>query len=242
MADGKTSFLETAYTKTATFLRDVFQYFFCGVLFMVLVILACESKNYRIIEKTKESLALLPKELVIVWALITAYAIGQLMLALSDLIFKIYKCFHKRMPDNLLKTLDDKKQPLREILRNMREKRRGPGELLDEGLPEHLYFEMVVFVKRRDLHSRFIERYNLLKNMHRILSASVLVSGLICTFLPEIGRCEGDYEWPSKFQVLAGVVMLCTSVVFYRQTIKTEIEFLNRVIASYYITTEAEST
>jgi len=163
-----------------------------------------------------------------------------MMLSLSRPIFKAYKCVHKKIANKSLEKLEDRKRVLREILEDMSKKKEGRPALFRVGLPEHLYFEMVTFVKKRDLHSRFIERYNLLTHMRRILSSLLFVSGVMFAFLPVIDDSLGNYIWPDKLGVLIGVVILVASVLFYYQTIITNIGFLNRVIASYIIA-EGES-
>jgi hypothetical protein len=242
MENRKATFLEAAYTKTATFLRDIFQYFFCGILFMVLVFLMSELKNYEILTKYEKFSILFNESSLIIWGLvlfIIAFTLGQLFLTLSNPIFSIYKCVHARIPRSLFEKLKNRKRMLGEGLNHIWPKNVEALSKLHEDLPKHLYYEMVVFIDRRDLHNRFIERYNLLLNMRRVLSSIFFVSAIIYIALPKVGTNNPKYyEWFDISEMLIGLILFFISILFYRSTIKTEIGFLNRVITSYIISKE----
>lgn len=234
MSDDKTTFLETAYTKASVFLRDVFQYFFCGVFFIVLLFILVRLKGYKIDEIHIGILQSTWKGFSLIWLLIfltVCYLLGHILFSLSTFIFTMYKFIFKKLRCRSVKKLDKKKQKLCDILQETQERSKGGIKSLYEDLPEHLYFEMMVFIHRRDLHGRFIERYNLITNMRQVLCSCFFVSGLIYTFLPPI---EG-------YSIVVGAVLFVSSVLFYFQTVKGQTGFLNRVITSYIILREEQS-
>jgi hypothetical protein len=77
--------LEIMYTKSATLLRDVFQYFISGALFLLLIFLAAHQKYFQWIEVfKKEGLGIFISSIIII---IIAYIIGQILFSLSKILF-----------------------------------------------------------------------------------------------------------------------------------------------------------
>lgn len=94
----------------------------------------------------------------------------------------------------------------------------------------HLDAEMRVFVKRPDIHTTFVERYNSLWHLRLGLAASLLLSGAISAV---VGCLWCRHLLPVSFTV--GVVAILSGLLLMRQHLVTNTSFLNRVLAAYQI-------
>ena len=90
--------------------------------------------------------------------------------------------------------------------------------------------EMRVFVKRPDIHTTFVERYNSLWHLRLGLAASLLLSGPFCAV---VGFLWWRHLLPVSLGV--GIVALVSGLVLMRQHLVTNTSFLNRVLAAYQI-------
>ncbi len=217
--------LEIMYTKSATLLRDVFQYFISGALFLLLVFSADHQKYFQWMEIfKKEGIGIFISSIIII---IVAFIIGQILFSLSKILFFFYRKVWKLLPNNCIEKYNNKTKELSSYLKSI--KGEEPANKVLENIPIHLFFEMKVFVNRPDLHARFIERYNVFMFMYRNLSTCLfLVCLLYFSFLLPRTVSSGIME----------VILFSLSLVLFRQYTFIETGFLDRVLTSFLITEE----
>ena len=190
---------EIVYIRTATFLRDIFQYFISGLLFSGLVLLPFYAKICNVFATIQREQSFWCTMIVIV-AVIVLYVLGHILHLVSYIIFALYKPIVKIFVKPLLAEIDLKEKGLKDYLASSKFK--GFSNDFVARMPIHLYFEMTTFIKRPDLHSRFIERYNLLMFFRRSLSASFFtVSFVYVLTLPQ-----------TKLFVLSELILLLISM------------------------------
>ena len=92
----------------------------------------------------------------------------------------------------------------------------------------HLDAELDVFVRRRDVHATFIERYNTLWHFRLGMAASFLCAGVVGG---GIGSCCGN----PLLACGVGSVGIIGGLLLMRQHLVTNTSFLNRVVAAYRV-------
>jgi len=209
--------------KAAIFLRDLFQYELSGILFIgsLLIVIKNEEFNWLSIFHTQD---ILWSVVIIISFLVLAFVVGQILYTLSFLLFPIYKklakilFYKKRMEKNI-----SQKKRLVQHMEKLEIDNNDKKIFLS--MPEHLYYEMFTYINRNDLHTRFIERYNLFMFMRRTLSSYLFFIGVIYLyFLPN-----------SIFFIILKALIFILSYLLFGQFIKTNSDFLERVFTSYLI-------
>jgi len=211
--------LELMYTKASTLLRDVFQYCISGFLFLSLIFFAFQQKwdgwTKLLIEE-----GMLWSILIFI---IFAYVLGQTLYALSIPLFAFYKFIWKKFFSFSALKIDKRIDDLKEYL-NCIEIESSEKTLLKD-MPKHLYFELVTFADRPDLHGRFIERYNILMYLRQSISSCLFFTCIAyALFLPK-----------TLFAILTEICFLVFSIIFYWHFVKTNIGFLDRVFVTYLV-------
>jgi hypothetical protein len=157
---------------------------------------------------------------------VSAYVIGQILYSISRIVFLLYAAVWRRVPKNSLIRYDYKVKQLKNYLRS--ENIDEPEKAILKDVPVHLYFEMVAFVDRPDLHSRFIERYNVCAFMYRSLSTCLFTAGVLYIFLLPV----------TALPIAAEALLFFLSALLYRQYTLIEIGFMDRVFTTYVIAKE----
>jgi hypothetical protein len=223
--------IESAYTKAITFLRDLFVYLFSGLFFLALMFVLIKMKDYSAPLVLEEMEGILPKNTALAVGILAmiSYIMGQLLFTLSFLLFPAFKKVFKKFPKDPVGNFLVKRQQLHDYLMSIEKKEDDKSLLKAE---PHLYYEMSVFVRRPDLHRRFIERYNLLMFMKRSLSSCLFFAGLTFVLAPPVINFHA---------ALAGLALIVMSLVFYWGALSTEKGFLNRVFLSYLVSNETQT-
>lgn len=230
------NFIGTMYTKTTTFLRDIFQYLFCGLLFCGLMLITVQLKGHSWIDFLKKPPNMGDAVLTISFLILCCvffHIIGQILFSLRCIPFWLYKkCW-----DKALEKCKRKTKYLEDYLETI------PVDDLAESIlreaPRHLYFEMVVFVNRPELHRNFVERYNVLRYMRESLSSCfffVGIASIVALLLPPFAEF-------SLFGILIPwlSLLLFISISLFRHSILTKKDFLDRVFTSYLVEMKKQS-
>ena len=224
------SFFETVYTKTSTFLRDLFLYAGSGALFLAI---ACTgivaSSGYDLdgwIQRFFEA-GSQPGILIAVLLVIASYVAGHFLYSGSFLFFPILDAVWRRLPrQRRWRSLSLKRQMLRRIREGL-DFESQDKEILERG-PLHLFFEMSVFRAAPELHEKFVERYNLLMHMRRSVSSCFFYLALLFASIATM------VQWTGRTMGVATICLLL-ALVFYRQQKITTGEFLDRVFTAYLL-------
>jgi hypothetical protein len=229
------SYFEILYSRASTLARDLFQYLFGGVFFVwLLAVVVVFEDGLETVERWNR--ALLPTLVspdgasapAVVVAIILLYLAGQLLYSLSSMIFWVYG----KIGAVVGRIFGGGPTPrLQRLERNLSERflrEMGGDTPLGGGLPCHLYFEMLVFLRAPELHARFVERYNSLVHMRRTLSSCMFFAGL-CG-LAYLGPGPGGLAW-SGF-------CLGLSVLLYWNYLESRVGFLERVAAGTMVADE----
>lgn len=213
---------ELMYVKSSTFLRDVFQYLFSGILFTFLLLLGLSVHGSRWSQVLDGAFgSSFPLRLI--FGTIFAYAAGHILYITGGMLCYFFgslgRSWRRRAPNSLEK----KKENLKSRLDSIDIGKKALSTL--NKLDHHLYYEMRVFKDAPELHARFVERYNVLTHMRKSLSSCFFWTSIIYFLL-----------LPKKAAFISiEVGLLLLSILLLRYVKLTEGHFLDRVYVSYLI-------
>lgn len=222
------NFLELIYVKSSTFLRDVFQYFFSGILFTFLLLLGLSVHGSCWSQSLDRAFgSSLPLRLIL--GTIFAYVAGHILYITGSMLFDFYRMLGRLWSPYAQSCLDKKEENLKSRLYSIDI---GNEALLTlNKLDHHLCYEMRAFNDAPKLHARFVERYNVLVHMRKSLSSCLFCTSIIYFLL-----------LPKKAAFITiEVVLLVLSVVLLYSVKLTKGHFLDRVYVSYLIAEEEKA-
>ena len=213
--------VDAVYGRAASFGRDVFHYIVTGTAFVVV----CSVPWWPAISGLPES-SLSPtidstwmQAIVLIVAVIVLFCIGHVLLSVGF-------CFRNMVWMKLFSCCEHvvKHEEAVQRVKCLSRPQVGKVDIRDA----HLYAELDVFVRRRDVHANFIERYNTLCHFRLGMAASLLCAGVVGG---GIGSCCGDPVLASS----VGIVGTIGGLLLMRQHLVTNTSFLNRVVAAYQV-------
>lgn len=232
--------LEIIYAKTSTFGRDLFYYLLPAILFYVISLnplLFGYKLNYFSLEViSKANFDSFEKTIFIIIIIFLSYGFGQFLLILGFLYEKLWiKLCEKFYPYSELKKIKEKieklsKERYENVLPSLYINNNSSGNSSDKLIDpdsHHVLFEMLVFEKMPNVHSYFINRYNILSYLRLSFASSILFGGLVCSIL---------FYKELEFYILVVLsISIGSSFLFMRQHFITQISFLSRIIAAYVV-------
>ena len=211
------------YSGASSFGRDVFHYIVIGTLFVVVCSIPfwerCGGLWPSSLSEAVESPGL---QIVLLFvAVIVMFCTGHVLLSVGFCIRNhVWRrafscCAHVTKYEDAL----------------LRMKNLGGGQAWpSEDRDVHLDAEIRVFVKRPEIYTTFVERYNTLWHLRLGLAASLLLSG---PFSAIVGCLWCQDGLALSFGV--GSAAFWSGVLLMRQHLVTNTSFLNRVLAAYLI-------
>ena len=213
--------LDVVYGRAASFGRDVFHYIVTGTAFVIV----CSIPWWPAISQLQDS-SVLPMidstwipAIVLFATMIVLFCIGHVLLSVGFCIrnmvwMKLFSCC-----EHVIKYGEAIQR-----VKCLSSPQVGEVDMRDV----HLDAELDVFVRRRDVHANFIERYNTLWHFRLGMAASLLCAGVVGG---GIGSCCGDPVLASG----AGIAGILGGFLFMRQHLVTNTSFLNRVVTAYQV-------
>ena len=217
--------VDAVYGRAASFGRDVFHYIVTGTAFVVVCSVPWWPETPELLTGLQAS-SLSPlidstwmQAIVLIVAVIVLFCIGHVLLSVGFCIrnmvwMKLFSCCEHVV----------KHEEAVQRIKCLSISQIGKVDIRDA----HLDAELDVFVRRRDVHANFIERYNTLWHFRLGMAASLLCAGVVGG---GIGSCCGN-------PVLAcsvGIVGIVGGLLLMRQHLVTNTSFLNRVVAAYRV-------
>lgn len=215
--------IDLLYTNSVGFLRDVFQYAIPGLLFLSLLSATMLFEHgYRHlvwfhIFALKDIIGWIA--LIIV---LFSYICGQIIFSLSDSLFKLYKILYKCFGINYSDELKRVSTELKNIAKDKELCKNCNSYIWCQDDDEiHLFYEISTFAAAPEIHGKFIERYNILKQFRKSISVVFFLNAIFFAI---------------RLFFIPAVVLLVLSVFVHRLYLHTELAFYHRVFWSYFIT------
>ena len=204
MAEGKSSVVEVLHAGGLLFSREA-GYLTAGLVFQLLVVLpffaAPASPRPELLDLMDSPVALRATTAALLVGLAVSYLLGHVLLGLAFIPLNLTKPVVRLVP-----TARPWLQP-------------GDGDDVTD--------EMKVLTERPELHTRFIERYNLLYQLRRLFSS--------CTFFAALVLFAEGFLAPESLQrdprLWAGILIV-VAVVLAFESFRTESEFRRRLSAA----------
>ncbi len=215
-----TSFLELMYVKSSIFLRDVFQYLISGALFIVLTLLALRFHKAdwsQLLIKSHGQNILMD----LLMSIVLAYVLGHFFFGAC--------CFPLDWYYRKSTSIQRKKKSLRTRLASI-DAGNDALIVLGDDVDCHLYYEISAFRSAPELHTRFVERYNVLMHMRTSLAS--------CFFFA-FWAYFGLFGFQVPFICVGGVFLVLSLFLFW-QCVQTYRRFLDRVYMVYLVGEEME--
>ncbi len=221
-------FVGALYGRTASFGRDVFHYVVTGTVFVFVGSVPWWPQVHNLLKSRLSELQPIVTDAgvqapALLVAGILLFCMGHVLLSVGFCIRKLWK--------RMLCCCDHVKQYKRAIGRVKR--LNGDHDVVAECRDAHIGLEMRVFLRQRDVHANYIERYNTLWHFRLGLAASLLSSGLF-------NMVVGCVWCICPLPVFVGAVGIGFGLLLMRQHWVTNTSFLNRVVVAFNIAQEIQ--
>lgn len=225
--------IDSFVEKANNFIRDIYYYIIPGTLLLLTLVTLGRYwfPNYNnLFSKNVANYSFFTS----ICLLLSVYILGQLLYTISTPLFKVYSFLFQWTDSS--KAVKIKREFFNTCQGNyVQDSLANKKNLasLDKGWQcsdSHIYFEMLCFNSKNDIHRAFIERQNTMKYLKRMLSTCFFVIALLLVGF----CCSVDILKPYVFLVIFSLMLsFIFSFLFFWDYLNAEVMFLDRVLLCF---------